>query len=461
MREQEFRIETDSMGEVMVPAKAYYGAQTQRAVENFPISRLRFPRVFIWALGLIKLVAARTNLGLGLLSEEIAVAIIQAAKEVADGGLDNQFVVDIFQTGSGTSINMNADEVIANRAIEILGGTLGSKNPVHPNDHVNLSQSSNDVIPTVIHLAAVQGIQELLLILKECGRALAVKSEQFDDIVKIGRTHLMDAVPMTLGQEFSGYAYQVFQSCEQIKRSQTMLMELALGGTAVGTGFGAPTSFAGQTIALLVRETGFPFREARNHFAAQGAQGALVSASATLKGLALTLFKIGNDLRWLSSGPQAGLGEICLPAVQPGSSIMPGKVNPVIVESLLQVAVQVQANDLAVSLASQAGNFELNTMLPIMAYSLLQSVELLKNAVSNFTKKCLKGITANEAHCRELAENSLALVTALAPKIGYDKAAQLAQQAAESGRSILAVALEEQVLPEEELRQLLNPTAMT
>ncbi len=462
MKDQAFRIESDSMGEVKVPAAAYYGAQTQRAVQNFPISGLRFPREFIRAMGLIKRAAARVNLELGFLSQEVAEAIIEAATEAAEGKLDEQFPVDIFQTGSGTSTNMNANEVIANRAIELLGGEVGSKTPVHPNDHVNRGQSSNDVIPTAIHVAVAESIKGgLLPVLMACQKELEAKSAHFDHIVKIGRTHLQDATPVRLGQEFSGYARQMELARARIEQALAGLMELALGGTATGTGLNAVVGFAPKVIAQLAEETDLPLEEAKNHFAAQGAQDALVAASGSLRALAVTLTKMGNDLRWLASGPRCGLGELHLPPVQPGSSIMPGKVNPVIIESLLQVAVQVMANDWAVAIGGQAGNLELNVMLPVMAYNLLQSVELLRTGISNFTEKCLRGLGANEQRCRELAEKSLALCTPLAPEIGYDRAAHIAHLAYESGRTVREVALELEVLPKEKLLKILNAEEMT
>ena len=462
MNEQTFRIESDSMGEVRVPASAYYGAQTQRAVQNFPISGLRFPREFIRALGLIKGAAAKVNLQLGFISREVAEAISQAAREVAEGKLDEHFSVDIFQTGSGTSTNMNANEVIANRAIELLGGEKGSKSPVHPNDQVNRGQSSNDVIPTAIHLSAAESIKGgLMEVLKKCENELEVKSKQFDAIVKIGRTHLQDATPVRLGQEFSGYARQIALARERIEVALAGLMELAFGGTATGTGLNAPIGFASKVIALLAAETGLPFVEAKDHFAAQGGQDGLVAASAALRGLAVTLTKIGNDIRWLASGPRCGLGELELPPVQPGSSIMPGKVNPVIVESLLQVAVQVMANDWAVAMGGQAGNLELNVMLPVMSYNLLQSVGLLKTVIENFTEKCVKGLGANERRCQELVEQSLALCTPLAVEIGYDKAAQLAHTAYESGKTVREVALEWDILPKDKLAKILDAREMT
>ena len=462
MREESFRIETDSMGEVRVPVSAYYGAQTQRAVQNFPISGLLFPREFIRALGLIKRAAAQVNRELGYIAMEIAEAIIQSADEVVDGKLDDQFPVDIFQTGSGTSTNMNANEVIANRAIELLGGEVGSKSPVHPNDHVNRGQSSNDVIPTAIHLAAAESISGgLLPALLACEAELTAKSRQFEHIVKIGRTHLQDATPVRLGQEFGGYARQLGLARERIEHSLLEAMELALGGTATGTGLNAPHGFAPRVIELLGEEVGLPLVEARDHFAAQGGQDALVAISGALRGLSVTLTKIGNDIRWLSSGPRCGLGELNLPSVQPGSSIMPGKVNPVILESLLQVCVQVMANDCAIALGGQAGNLELNVMLPVMGYNLLQSIELLGKGIANFTEKCLKGLKADEQRCTELVEQSLALCTPLATEIGYDEAAHLAHLAYESGKTVREVALEQGVLPEDTLKRLLDAEEMT
>lgn len=462
MEEQSYRTETDSMGEVQVPATAYYGAQTQRAVQNFPISGLKFSREFIRALGLIKGAAAQVNLELGFLSEEVAEAIKRAAGEVIEGKLDDQFPVDIFQTGSGTSTNMNANEVIANRAIELLGGKIGSKSPVHPNDHVNRGQSSNDVIPTAINVAVAESINGGLMgALQACEHELEAKGKQFDHVVKIGRTHLQDATPVRLGQEFSGYARQVALARERIEQALAGLMELALGGTATGTGLNAPSGFASKVIALLAKETNLPLVKAKNHFAAQGGQDGLVGASAALRGLAVTLTKIGNDIRWLASGPRCGLGELQLPPVQPGSSIMPGKVNPVIIESLLQVAVQVMANDWAVALGGQAGNLELNVMLPVMAANLLQSVKLLETSIRNFTEKCLRGLGANEERCRELVEQSLALCTPLAVEIGYDKAAELAHMAYESGKTVREVALELDILPKEKLLEILDAAEMT
>ncbi len=457
-----YRIERDSMGEVRVPATAYYGAQTQRAVENFPVSGIRFPRDFIRGLGMIKLCAAKVNLDLGLLDRRIAEAIVQAAREVVEGKWDGEFVLDIFQTGSGTSTNMNANEVIANRAIELLGGTIGSKQPVHPNDHVNLGQSSNDVIPTAIHLAALQVVErELLPSLRGLHQVLLAKATEFDGVVKIGRTHLQDATPVRLGQEFSGYARQVELSIARVEQNRPSLAELALGGTAVGTGINTHPEFPGRVIRYLAEITQLPLAEAKNHFAAQGAMDAVVETSGTLKTVAVSLTKIANDVRWLGSGPRCGIGEIFLPEIQPGSSIMPGKVNPVIPEAVIQVAAQVIGNDACITIGGQGGYFELNTMMPVMAYNLLQSIALLGSASRIFVDKCLAGIRADEARCAELIEQSLAMCTALAPVIGYDAAAKIAKESYETGKTVRQVALEHQILPEEELKRILDPWGMT
>ena len=456
------RVEKDSMGEMRVPATALYGAQTQRAVENFPISDLRWPRSFIRALGLVKWAAAQANRDLGLLPADKADAISRAAREVIEGAWDHQFVVDLFQTGSGTSTNMNANEVIANRATQLLGGALGSKT-IHPNDHVNLGQSSNDVIPTAIHIAALETIdRDLLPALSMLHPTLVQKSLEFAHVVKIGRTHLQDATPIRLGQEFGGYARQVELGIRRVENMRASLGELALGGTAVGTGINTHPDFAAKTIALLSQETDCPFFiEAADHFEAQGAQDSLVEASGALKTVAVSLMKIANDLRWLASGPRCGLGEINLPETQPGSSIMPGKVNPVIVESLLQVCVQVIGNDAAITLGGQAGNFELNVMLPVMAYNLLQSIQLLGAATQNFTAKCIAGVTANEARCEAMIEQSLAMCTALAPEIGYDAAAKIAKESYRTGKTVREVALEQKVVAPERLKVLLDPRQMT
>ena len=456
------RIERDSMGEMKVPAKAYYGAQTQRAVENFPVSGHRFPREFIRSLGLIKLCAARVNVDLGLLDRTIAEAVVQAAQEVVDGKWDGEFVVDIFQTGSGTSTNMNANEVIANRAIELLGGQIGSKSPVHPNDHVNLGQSSNDVIPTAIHLAALQGMEEELLpALRRLHETLLAKAAEFDRVVKIGRTHLQDATPVRLGQEFSGYARQVELAVARVERARPSLAELALGGTAVGTGINTHPEFPGRVIRCLAETTRLPLVEAKNHFAAQGGMDAVVDTSGVLKAVAVSLTKVANDVRWLGSGPRCGIGEIFLPAIQPGSSIMPGKVNPVIPESVIQVAAQVIGNDACITVGGQGGYFELNTMMPVMAHNVLQSITLLANVSKIFVDKCLAGIRADEGRCAELVEQSLAMCTALAPVIGYDAAAKIAKESYETGKTVRQVALAHRILPEEELKRILDPWRMT
>ena len=455
------RIEKDSMGTMEVPADALYGAQTARALANFPISGLRFPRPFIRALGMIKERAARVNLELGLLDKETAMAIMDAAEEVILGQLDDQFVLDIFQTGSGTSTNMNANEVIANRAARLLGNQLGERS-VHPNDHVNLGQSSNDVIPTAIHLAAAVEIrQQLIPALFKLQEALGEKAAAFDDIVKIGRTHLQDATPIRLGQVFSGYARQVSLAIRRLEGGLEGLMELPLGGTAVGTGINTHPAFAPRVIAGLAEVTGLPLREAVNHFEAQAAKDAAVAASGALKSCAAGLFKIANDIRFLGSGPRCGLGELILPAVQPGSSIMPGKVNPVMAESLIQVCAQVIGNDAAITLGGLSGNFELNVMMPLIAHNLLQSIELLARAISQFTERCMVGLEADRERCQATVEQSLAMCTSLAPVIGYDRAAQIAKQAFESGRTVREVALAEQVMSEEELNEILDPRPMT
>jgi len=452
----EFRIERDSLGEMRVPANAYYGAQTARAVENFPISGLVFPRRFIYALGLIKRACAQANMELGDLEPRIGNAIVQAATEVIEGRWDGEFVVDIFQTGSGTSTNMNANEVIANRAAEILGEQRGSKT-VHPNDHVNMSQSSNDVIPTATDIAAATAItDDLIPALKHLRKALSAKAAEFDPILKSGRTHLMDATPVSLGQEFGGYAEQVAKGIERATRARDGLLELALGGTAVGTGINRRPSFPARAIAHLVGATGLPFREARNHFEAQGARDSCVEASGELKTIACSLMKIANDIRWLGSGPRAGLAEINLPAIQPGSSIMPGKVNPVMCEAVTMVAAQVIGYDATIAICGMMGNFELNVMMPVMAYDLLQAIQLLSSVSRVFTDKCVVGITANVERCQETVERNLAICTALAPRIGYDRAAAISKEAYETGRTIREVAREWKVLPDEEIDALLD-----
>lgn len=457
----DYRVEKDSMGEMKVPAGSYYGAQTQRAVLNFPISGLRFPRPFIRALGIVKKAAAETNLDLGLLPEGVARAIIQASEEVMEGKLDDQFVVDIFQTGSGTSTNMNANEVIANRATELTGGKIGSK-AVHPNDHVNMGQSSNDVIPTAIHISALEEIDtHLLPALKRLHQALRDKAREFDDVVKIGRTHLQDAVPIRLGQEFSAYGSMMAHGIKRVQSVRPELSELAIGGTAIGTGLNCPPGFPAKVVERISRWTGIQFQESPNKFEALAARDAAVQTSATLKTVAGSLMKIANDLRWLGSGPRCGLGEILLPAIQPGSSIMPGKVNPVIPESVAMVAAQVIGNDLTISIGGQSGNFELNVMKPVIAYNLLESIGLMSNACRVLADKCIDGLEANRERCREMVEKSLAMVTSLAPRIGYDKAAEIAKEAYKTGRTVREVALEMKVLPREELEKALDPWSMT
>ncbi len=460
-QEMAYRKERDSMGEVEVPRDALFGAQTRRALDNFPISELRKPRRFIEALGAIKLEAANVNHELGLLDEEIKNAIVEATEEVVDGQLDDQFVLDVFQTGSGTSTNMNANEVISNRAIQILGGELGSKEPVHPNDHVNMGQSSNDVIPTAIHLSALISIKEdLLPALEKLQGALEDKSREFDEVVKTGRTHLQDATPIRLGQEFKGYAGQVQRSIERLKKAQEDLTEVALGGTAVGTGVNTHAEFASKVCQRLSERFGVEVRETENHFQAQSAMDGTVFVSGALKTVAVSLMKIANDIRWLGAGPRANLAEIALPEVQPGSSIMPGKVNPVIAESAMMVAAQVIGNDATIALAGQGGNFELNTMLPLIAYNLLQSTDILGSAAANLADQTVAGLEATERG-PELVEKGLMLATALAPEVGYDKAAQIAKEAFKTDQTIREVAREQTDLSEEELDEVLDAKKMT
>ncbi len=458
-RASKTRIERDSMGEMEVPADALWGASTQRAVLNFPVSGERFPRHFIQALGFIKGAAAASNAQLGHLDPKLADAIQAAAKEVSDGQLDDQFVLDIFQTGSGTSTNMNANEVIASRAGQILGEQAVR---VHPNDHVNQSQSSNDVIPAALHISARQSIHELLLpALHWVHECLTQKAQEFDDVVKIGRTHLMDATPVRLGQEFAGYARQIERAIERIGVASEGLAELALGGTAVGTGLNRPAAFPAETIARISRMAGLDYREAKDHFEAQGARDAAVEVSGSLKTAAVALYKIANDIRLLGSGPRCGLGELRLPALQPGSSIMPGKVNPVICESVTQVAAQVIGNDAAVTVGGLSGHLELNVFIPVIARNLLESVRLLGSVSNLFADKCLAGIEANRERAESLIEASLAMVTVLAPVIGYDAAAEIAKQSVATGRTVRELCREKQVLPAAELERLLEPRSQT
>jgi fumarate hydratase class II len=460
-QETPHRVERDSMGEIAVPRDALFGAQTRRALDNFPISDLRKPRRFVQALGAIKLEAANVNHELDLLDEGLSEAIVRAAEEVMEGELDDQFVLDVFQTGSGTSTNMNANEVISNRAIQLLGGELGSKDPVHPNDHVNKGQSSNDVIPTAIHLSALISMKEdLLPALESLQKALEEKAREFDGVIKTGRTHLQDATPIRLGQEFEGYAGQVERAVVRVQKAMDELSEVALGGTAVGTGVNTHPEFARKVCERLSDRFGVEVRETENHFQAQSAMDGAVFASGALKVVAVSLMKISNDIRWLGSGPRAGIGELALPEVQPGSSIMPGKVNPVIAESTAMVAAQVMGNDVAITIAGQSGNFELNVMLPLITYNLLQSIELLASASSNLTDQCVVGIQATERG-PELVEKGLMLATALAPEIGYDRAAEISKEAYKTGRTIREVARERTDLSEEDLDKLLDARKMT
>jgi len=455
------RTERDSLGELAVPQHAYFGVQTMRAQLNFPISDLRFPRHFIRAMAQIKGAAAQVNMELGLLDSELGEAIIAAAQEVADGALDDHFVLDIFQTGSGTSTNMNANEVIASRANELLGEARNSTTPVHKNDHVNMGQSSNDVIPTAMHLAALMAIhEELYPALEHLEQALRDKADEFMPVVKTGRTHLQDATPIRLGQEFIGYAGQLERASRRLDSALIELEEVALGGTAVGTGINTHAEFAARVCELLSEWNGFAIFETNNHFQAQSTIDGIVAASGALKTIAVSLLKIANDIRWLGSGPRAGLGEIEVPAVQPGSSIMPGKVNPVIAESVAMVSAQVIGNDVTVTIAGGSGNFELNVMLPVAAYNLLQSIELLAASCRNFADQAISELRATERG-PELVEQGLAIGTALAPTIGYDAAADIAKEAARSGRTIREVARDLTELSDAELDELLDPARMT
>ena len=456
------RKEKDSMGDMQIPDDAYYGAQTQRAVENFPISGITISKSMIQALGKIKRSAAIVNHELGLLDDDRKNAIVQAADEIIEGKFDSQFPVDIYQTGSGTSSNMNCNEILSNRASEIMGGKIGAKDPVHPNDHVNLGQSSNDVIPTAIHIAANTMLEEELIpALQNLANELDKKATAFSDIVKIGRTHLQDAPPITLGQEFSGYAQMVKNGIKRIQNAQGFLSELALGGTAVGTGINTKAQFGTHMAKEITRFTGITFVEASNHFEAQGAQDAAVETSGALKTVAVSLSKIANDIRWLGSGPRAGLGELILPAVQPGSSIMPGKTNPVICEAMIQACAQVIGNDLAITIGGQGGVFELNLMLPLIAHNLTNSITILSNGTIVFTEKLIIGLKANKEKCAGYIEGSLAMCTSLAPVIGYDKAADIAYKAYNSGKTVREIAIEENVLDKDKLNELLDPLSMT
>jgi fumarate hydratase, class II len=452
-----YRTERDSLGEMQVPAEALYGAQTQRAVENFPISGQRFGRRFIQALGLIKKAAAETNAELGSVDQAVANAIITAAGEVADGEWDEQFVLDIYQTGSGTSTNMNTNEVVAHRATELL-----EEGAVHPNDHVNFGQSSNDVIPTAIHMSCRIAIEEELLpALDHMRTALAEKAEAFDGVVKSGRTHLMDATPVRLGQEFGGYAAQVAKGMERVRSAAAELDELALGGTATGTGINTHEEFAARTIARIATGTGIGFREAPNHFEAQGSKDAAVNVSGALNTVATSFMKIADDIRWLGSGPTSGLHEVSLPAIQPGSSIMPGKVNPVMSEAMMMVSARVMGNHTTVTVAGSRGNFELNVMMPVLAQALLESITLLANIAREFTDRCVVGIEANEARAQELLEKNPSIATALNPFIGYDEASVVAKESAKRGVSVRDIVREKGLLPEDQIDDALDVRSMT
>jgi len=455
------RIEKDTMGEVKLPENSYYGAQSQRAFENFQISNKKIPRPMIVSIAMIKRSAAIINNRLELIDLETKDAIVKAADEVIQGKFDNQFIVDVYQTGSGTSSNMNTNEIIANRACEILKGNKGDKTLVHPNDHVNLGQSSNDVIPTAIHIAALNEltkrlVPELLLLQK----SLHKKSEKFKDVIKIGRTHLQDATPITLGQEFSAYSEMILKNIDRIKSTFTSLSFLAQGGTAVGTGINTHKNF-GKLIAQEISNiTNIDFQESVNHFESQATQDSIVNLSGSLKTLSVSLYKIANDIRWLASGPRSGLGELVLPAVQPGSSIMPGKVNPVICESLIQVSAQVIGNDSAITLGGLGGVFELNLMLPLIGYNILESINILTNGVKMFRLKLIDDLEANEEKCKSYIEDSLAMCTSLAPIIGYDKAAMIAKKAYKKNKTIRQIAIEDNILSKEELDKILDPFSM-
>jgi len=457
----EFRDEHDTMGKVKVPADAYYGAQTKRSLENFNIGMEKIPQQVIKAFGILKKAAALVNEELGLLSKEKTDLIVRAAEEVIEDKLNEHFPLKVWQTGSGTQTNMNLNEVIANRAIELADGNLGSKTPIHPNDDVNKSQSSNDTFPTAMHIAAATEInRQLLPALKELLGILENKTKQFENIVKIGRTHLMDAVPLTLGQEFSGYAAQIENARKRVEQSLSGLYELAIGGTAVGTGLNTHPEYAERTAKKIAELTGLPFVSAPNKFEALAAHDAIVQASGSLKTLAVSLNKIANDIRWLASGPRCGIGEIILPANEPGSSIMPGKVNPTQCEAITMIAAQVMGNDTTITFAGASGNFELNVYKPVIIYNLLQSIRLLSDGCRCFGANCLKGITANEEVIAGYVQNSLMLVTALNKHIGYDKAAQIAKEAHAKNISLREAAVSLKILTAEEYDRLVVPEKM-
>jgi fumarate hydratase class II len=456
-----FRTEEDSLGEMQVPADAYWGAQTQRAVENFPISGLTFGRRFVRALGVVKKAAAQANRDLEMIPADKADAIEQAADEVIAGEHDDQFPVDVFQTGSGTSTNMNANEVIANRATEIYGGEVGSRE-IHPNDHVNFGQSSNDVIPTAMHVASLEAVEkDVVPALDTLREALAAKEEEFDTVVKTGRTHLQDATPITLGQEFSGYRTQVEKGLGRVDKVREHLAELALGGTAVGTGLNTHEEFPARAAEYITKETGVQFREADNHFEAQAAHDAMAEAHGALRVVAGSLNKIANDLRLLASGPRNGLGELDQPENQPGSSIMPGKINPVVAEAVNQVHKQVVGNDAAVAAGAAEGQIDLNLYKPVCAYNFLQSAELVSNASETFASKFVAKLEADREHCEAQVEQSMALATALNPHIGYDRASEAAKTALKEGKTVREVVVEKGYLSEDEADEIIDPEAMT
>lgn len=459
---QEYRTEKDSLGEVKVPKDAYWGAQTQRAIENFPISGIPFPVVFIRSLGHIKLSCAKVNVELGILDKKLARAIIQACDEIVKGKFDDQFPLDIFQTGSGTSTNMNANEVIATRANETVTGRKNTKSPVHPNDHVNMGQSSNDVIPTAIHVAAYLQLKELLLpSLGLLYKTMENKSKNYKNVVKTGRTHLMDAMPITLQQEISGWATQIKYSIKRIDNTLPRLSEIAIGGTAVGTGINTHPQFGKKVSEVLSELTGITFIEAQNHFEAQSSQDAVVELSGQLKTLATSLMKIANDMRWMNSGPITGLSEIRLPSLQPGSSIMPGKVNPVILEAVRMVCAQVMGNDTVISIANSMGDFQLNVMLPVIAHNIIQSITILANASQLLAEKAIKGFEVNEKHILELIHMNPIIATVLNPIIGYDKAAEVVKKALKERKTVKQVVVEMGYLSKEKAEKILKPGIMT